>query len=414
MTIFSDIPRIVWLALVSFLGSLRANWGMGIFALGMSVALWSTIVNEQNPPQTGAFNNLIGVQPVSVAANLDVLKAIEPVLITITAPRDVWQQISSDTFKATADLTGLSAGIHTVPVHVASEDGRVRVHDVFPNRITVELDASQSRTVPVRIHMLQQPPFGYHAEEPRPTLFQAVVSGPAQLVSSVESVVANMDLSSSRTDFRETVPLVPRTARGYDVSGVSVEPESALVEVSVIREFNFQSMAVVAEVRGIPPNGFWLSRTAVRPATITVAGPRETIQPLSFLKTLPIDLAGLTASGVRQVSIDLPTGVNIIGSSTVEVALTIVPVRGSVMMRLAPRYDGLGTGRQVTNEALSFELTLSGEGPGLADLSPERVVVMLDLRGLGPGAHRVEPRAQTPPGIQVQSINPPVATIILR
>ncbi|MBI4497014.1 MAG: hypothetical protein HY689_03825 [Chloroflexi bacterium] len=399
---------------MSIARSLRANWGLGLVALGISFVLWTIIVTEQNPPLTGAYNNLIRVEPVSVPPNLDVLKELEPVVVRITAPLDVWKQISMDTFRATVDLTGLGSGEHQVPVHVESRDRRVQVNEVLPGMVKVELDTLLRQAIPVKVNVQQGPPFGYSAGEPRTAVAQAAIIGPEQLVSSVDAVVADVNLSTSRTDLRQTVRLVPRTTRGYEVTGVTVEPASVLVEVPVKREVNFQAMAVVAEVVSSPPPGFWLSRVVVRPTAVTVVGPADVLQPLGFLKTQPVDITGLTAPAVRQVPVALPEGVSVVGQSTIEVELTVSPVRGSVQLRVAPRLEGLASGRQVVNETLSLTVTVSGEGPALLDLTPDRVTATLDLRGLEAGTHRLEPRVQVPPSLKVESVTPQQVAITLR
>ncbi|MCX6022381.1 MAG: CdaR family protein, partial [Chloroflexi bacterium] len=398
-----------------FVLSLRDNWNLGLLALVISSVLWVIITTEQNPPQTGAFNSLIKVEPVNVPPDYDVLKDIESVVVRITAPLDLWRQLSPDGFRGTVDLSGLSAGEHEVAVRVEARDGRVRVNDVYPSKVKVELDALRRQTVPVKVNVQQPAPFGYSAEEPRLSADRALVIGPAQLVSSVDAVVADVNLSAARNDVKQSFRLTPRTARGYDVDGVTVDPQTVTVEIPVKREINFQSFAVVAEVRNAPAAGYWFSRANVRPATVTVIGPKELLQPLTYLKTQPVDLSNISATVLRQAPIELPSGVTVIGGNTVEVELVVLPLKGAAPLRLVVRPDGLPTGRAIVNpEALAVEVVIAGEGPAMLDLSPDKVQATADLRGLGPGTHQVEPKFQAPAGLTVQSFNPRVLNITVR
>src|SRR3989337_800762 len=85
--------RAVFLSVVvgrRFAVTLRANWLLGIVALGLSVLLWILISTEQNPPRTDIFGQDIPVAAVNVPKGLDVFGEMSPARVRVTAPRDMW------------------------------------------------------------------------------------------------------------------------------------------------------------------------------------------------------------------------------------------------------------------------------------------------------------------------------------
>ncbi|MBI2887616.1 MAG: hypothetical protein HYY02_10455 [Chloroflexi bacterium] len=408
-----------WLRTLGFLlgafgGSLRDNLSMGLLAVALSASIWVFITNEQNPPRTGIFPTRVPVQPVNVPTNLDVLGQLDPVVLRITAPTDLWNTMTENSFEVTVDLAEMDEGEAEVPVRARPRDGRVRILDIVPAQVRVRLDTLRRQVVPVRVNLQQGAPLGYAADLPRVEPAEVTILGPEGLVSLVDVAVADVNLSGARSTLRQTFPLVPRTARGYDIAGVRLEPQNAVVEVPVVRQINYVSLAVVAQLQGSPVSGYWVSQVRVDPMTVAVTGPQDVLQPLGALKTLPVEVSNLTAPVSRNVGIELPAGVALVDRSVVRVDVTVQPAQGTVVFQLAPQFLGLDTGRTAQPEVPLVEVTIGGEVPMLRDLLPERVNVFLNLGGRGPGVYPLEPEVRLPSGFRVIRLTPARLNVTLR
>lgn len=390
----------------AFFLSLRHNMGMGVLALGLSTSIWVFITNEQNPPRTNILPFHITVQPVNVPSDLDVLPTIEPVVVRVTAPSDLWSGFTESSFEATVDLTGAQQGSIRKPVSVKARDARARVLEVIPSQVEVQLDKLLRRTVPVQVNIRQGPPLGFGTEQPRPELQQVAVLGPEQLVTAVDAAVADVNLSGFRGDVRQSFSLEPRSARGYDISGVRLEPSSVAVDIRITRQSANTNLPVVPDIIGNPASGFWVSQVRVNPQIVAVFGPQDVIQQTVAVRTAPIDVTNLAGNVTRPANLSAPFGIILVDRNAVQVEITVQPLRGNAKVLVAPQVRGLGSGLNARTDTPSVEVTVSGEGPTLRDLNASRVLVFLNIEGRGSGTHDIEPQAELPPGLQLVGVAP--------
>lgn len=398
-----DAIRLIFEA---FFVSLRHNMGMGVLALGLSTSIWVFITNEQNPPRTNILPFHIPVQPVNVPSDLDVLPNIEPVVVRVTAPSDLWSGFTESGFDATVDLTGAQQGSIRKAVSVKPRDARVRVLEVTPSLVEVQLDKLLRRTVPVDVNIQQGPPLGFGHELPRPELQHVAVLGPEQLVTIVDAAVADVNLSGFRDSVRQSFSLEPRSARGYDISGVRLEPSSVVVDIRITRQSTYTNLPVVPDVIGNPASGFWVSQVRVNPQTVAVFGPPEVILQTVAVRTAPIDVTNLAGTVTRQANLSAPSGITLVDRSAVLVEITVQPLRGNARVLVAPQVRGVASGLNARTEAASVEVFVSGEGPTLQDFSATRVQVVLNVEGRGTGTYEIEPQVDLPPGLQLERVAP--------
>ncbi len=390
----------------AFVGSLRHNKGMGALALALSISIWVFVSNEQNPPRTSIVPFNIPVRPVNVPSDLDVLGAIEPVVVRVTAPSDLWMGFTEASFEATVDLTGSPEGPVREPVSVRARDGRVRVLEVIPPLVETQLDKLIRRTVPVQVNVQQGPPLGFGFEPPRPEVSQVTVLGPQQLVTTVDAAVADVNLSSIRANVVQSFPLEARSARGYDVSGVRIEPATVNIDLRISRQSVYMTLPVVLELTGTPVAGFWVSQVRVTPPTVAILGPQDVVQHLGSLKTAPVDVTNLASATTRTATLSVPSGITVVDRNSVQVEITVQPVRGNAAVLVAPQIRGLAPGLIARSDAPSVEVAVSGEGPALRDFGANRVQVYLNLEGRGMGSYEIEPQVELPPGLQLSRVIP--------
>ncbi|MSQ28689.1 MAG: hypothetical protein EXR51_11230 [Dehalococcoidia bacterium] len=408
------VAREVRRASLGFLGQFGQNMSLGALALGLSIFLWVFISNEQNPPRAGILPVRIPVQPVNVPQDLDLLGRIEPVVVRVSAPTDLWGQMNESTVEATVDLDGMKEGEGEAPVRVQSRDARVKVLEVIPTRVRVELDVLRRQVVPVQINFQQGPPLGFASEQPRFDPEQVIVQGPERLVAAVSAAVADVNLSTARSLFRQSLQLVPRASRGYDISGVRVEPHTVVVEVPITRQINYVSVAVAPELRGSPSPGYWVAEARVSPLTVAVVGPQDVLQPLGAVKTQPIDVGLATASFSRIIGLDLPLGVNAVDRNQVQVDVVIRPVSGTAVFQVAPQLVGVPPGFSAQLDVPAVSVVVAGEGPSLRELTADKITVTVNAGGRSPGIYVLVPQVVLPPNIRLVRATPEQVGITIR
>ncbi|MDP2728398.1 MAG: CdaR family protein [Dehalococcoidia bacterium] len=386
--------------------SVRRNSGWAIVALILSAILWVIVTGEQHPPKVDVFSSPIPVEMVNVPSDLGVLGEVQFVRVRISALPEVWARITAGSFRATADLSGVRPGTQEAGVRVTPSDGQVRVLEVIPPKIPVMVEALDSRQVSVKVNLVGTAPLGVSIDKPQTSLSQVIARGPTPLVGQVQSANVDIPLEGLRVAINnQSFKLIPRNSAGNRIEGVTLDPPAVEVTLPVEQQITYRSVSLLPSVQGQVPEGYWISSLRVDPAAVTVAGSREALEPLTFLNTQPIDVSKLENALVKAVNIALPQGLTLIEpkSGSILVFISVSPVQGTQTFSVTPTLNGISPDLKATAE--SIPVTISGPLPRLRQIRVTDIIVIVDLKGLGPGTHSVKPLITVPVGLEV--IQPP-------
>jgi YbbR domain-containing protein len=398
---------------VSFV-SLRRNVGLAVLSIALAFGIWIFITDTEQSTKAGWFRGELPVQAVSVPEGLTLAAPLPDVRARVEAPEDVFDNLAVEDFRATINLAGAGVGIIDVDVRVqvlSEED--VKIVQVSPDRLSVELKPVVSQLVPVVADVVGSPPIGYEAQQPVLTPDEVLVSGPEDLVKRVKSAVATVNLSGAVGGVRQSYSLVARDDRGFIVDGVSLEPSSAAVEI-VVEQKQFERLVTVSpSLRGSPAVGYNVTAVEVDPPSVTLLGPIDVLNVTSVVLTDDIDISGASSDIFRTVSLRLPTSASISGDATVSVTVRIAAAQGEATFGVAPTVSGLGSNLRLASITPLVEVLLQGDLPLLRSVIPDQVKVTVDLTGLRAGTHELEPNVEAPQDLQVLSTSPSVVEVEL-
>jgi YbbR domain-containing protein len=142
------------------------------------------------------------------------------------------------------------------------------------------------------------------------------------------------------------------------------------------------------------------------PLVVTVEGDATTITALTKIDTKPLSVSGATADVSQTLGLELPDGVTVIGSSTIQITAHIAVTTGTRTFSVGIVLSGAHDDR---NYALSTDqviVTLGGSAAALAGIQGTTLVVTADVDALVVGAHNVALKATLPAGITLVAINP--------
>ena len=397
--------------------SFRYNWGIALLSIVLALSLWIYVTDRENPDVTDWLPFTVAVEEANRPPLLAMFPPLqESIRVRVRAPESLFERLTAEDFRATVDLAGATGGRTTVDVNVESRKSRAVVVDFSPETLSVTLENVVVRTVPVRTQLVGVPPRGFEAREITVEPGEAVVTGPESLVSRVEAVEVDVNLTGIRSDFEQPQLLLQaRDASGSDIQGVSIEPESAFVRAEIVQlEFSID-IIVRPDVSGLPAAGYNVTAVQADPATVVVTGSLEVLQGLDVVQgilTETVSIEGTTASVVRAATLQLPEGASI-DQTIVTVRVTIEAARGQFSFDVVPQMTNLGAGLNASITPSTVRVVLEGAVPDLRAMGVNAILADIDLDGLGAGDHVVPVRVQAPPDTVLISISPPEVSVTL-
>lgn len=395
------------------LSRIWSSLGTLLLSFALAFAVWVSAVVAADPSEEHDFPTPLPLEVRGQSPDLILVGDIpSEVVLRLSAPRSLWDGLTSgvEAVRAFIDLSNLGPGEYTLPVEIESELRPIRVIQVAPAEVSVELAPLSVREFPVTAQVEGAPALGFQVEEITIDPQTATVSGPSDLVSEVATVVVVLDVTEARESISTSVFLQALNGGGAVLSGVTIEPERATVDQAIRQAGGYREVAVKVETIGQPATGFRVTSISVNPPIVTLFSTEpEIIAGLpGFVSTVPLDLTNLEEDLETRLALALPQGVIVIGEEqNVEVIIGIAPIETSILLSLPVEIIGLASGYEAELSPQTVSVILSGPLSILQSLSAEDVRFFVDLSGLVSGTHLLEPQAEIlPEDVQPLAITP--------
>jgi YbbR domain-containing protein len=281
------------------------------------------------------------------------------------------------------------------------------VEEVLPDQIEVRLAQLTGKLVPVDIELEGEPPVGYSLALPEVEDEEVFVTGPQDEVDQVTRAVGAIEITGKTGHVQEAVRLTPRDSRGTLIQGVELDP--GITEVSVeIEEEKFTRIVTVSPViTGTPAAGYNVTGVSVSPESVTIRGDEALVQGTISIETKPVSIDDASEDVVKSVSLDLPPGAELTGGTpVVTVTVNVKPVQGTIQIAVPVTPSGLDSALAIKGTLPSVVITLDGDLPTLQTLTASDVLALIDLSGKNAGTHLVPVSARTPDGVTAKSVDP--------
>lgn len=403
------------------LSNLGRNIRSFIWALAIAFAVWIAAVTASDPDIVRTYPSPIKIEIVGQDPGLTLDTSIpQNVQVTLRSPQSVWNQLITQPtgIRAILDLSGLSAGEHKLNLQIQVNARPVRIINVSPSTVTFTLEPLITRNLDLQSTITGQPAIGYLAGDMTISPKQVVLAGPQSIVTRVSKVLVTVDLNGVRENIDQSLPIEVLDANNGSVTGLTIHPETAHITLPVSRLGGFRDMAVKVIVRGQVASGYRIDSISVFPPVVTVysADPDLTNALPGVVETQPLDLQNASDNLNLRVSLNLPTGISVVGSQTVLIQAGISPIQSSLTLTGEKvEVTGLPTGMNAMISPASVDVILSGPLPILNTLTRQDIHVTVDTTGLIAGTYQLTPIVQTlASNITVESLLPGTVEVVIR
>ncbi|MCZ2123464.1 MAG: CdaR family protein [Anaerolineaceae bacterium] len=375
---------------------LISNLSTFLLALILALAVWISAVTAANPDEVRAPIKvpleIIGQDPALIVtsalpANIEV---------TLRAPRSVWEQLTvqEKPVRAIVDLSNLSSGEHQIDIRVQISVRPTQIVLTDPTSIVVTLERLASLTLPIDLSLQGEPAIGFQAGTPRMDAQTVVVSGPESLLNKAERARVLVNFGGARESIDQAIPIKILDGQNATLNGLTITPENVVVQIPISQQGGFRDVAVKVVVNGQVSAGYRLENISVFPPIITVfASNPELVRALpGVIETQPLNLQDAKEDISTRLALNLPPDITIVGSQTVEVKVDVSPIQTSITLSNQPvEVVGLPAGWNAVVAPQTVDVIVSGPLPLLDALTPQDVIIKVDVSKLQAGTYQLTP-----------------------
>ena len=382
---------------MKFIRKIIKNLPTLLTALVFAIAVWIFAVTLADPNETRNYPQALPIEIIGMDPNLMIANGFtQQASLTIRAPSSVLNQLENDSnlIDVTLDLSSLEAGVHTLTPQVSIGLSPAEVVRINPATVFFKLENVVTETFPIQIKMIGNPAIGFEVQTPELSEEFATVSGPQSLINSIEQIVAEVNIVDASEDIQRILDVNAYDAENVLVEGVNINPNTVLVSIPVSQRGGYRTVVVRIVTTGQIAPGYRLTNIFAVPPTVTIfsSDPNLVESIPGFVETRPISLNGANEDLELRVSLNLPEGINVVGSQNVTVQIGIDPIQSSLSIPNIPvQIEGLGEGLEVTFSPETVDVLLAGPLFLLDRLNPADLIVIIDLTDREPGTYQLAP-----------------------
>lgn len=385
--------------LTTLRGWLTNNLGLKLLSVGMAIVLWLVVVYNDDTitrsrTVTGLNAVLTGQTTLSdsyLALGSRPAEALEDISVELEVPQSQYSRVNENNVRVRLDLSSVrTTGVQQVPLTVTTTYGTVK--SVFPSSVEVEIEALDSRSVPVNATLSgkdEDSGYWYNIKTLNPSTI--TVSGASSIVQNVAMGRLTVDVS----DMTET------TTRAYsfqlfDYSGNEISQDlltktsssvSATVEVYPTKDLNVLT-SLDDVLKGSIADGYEVENVVITPSTITVAAPEELLETLTSLAVEPVQAEDVKQSFTVRTSISKLSDIRYYSAEQVYVTVNIRESEDTVSFSNIPiTLLNMPAELTLANSVELPSVQITGPLSDIQDLTVDMLQVTIDLSGAQAGTN---------------------------
>ncbi len=385
---------------------LANNPGLKLLSILFSVILWLAVVNVADPDATKSFSVPVEILNKDVITEMGKVPGIvgdtDIAVFYITGPRSYVEDMTSDDFYVTADLSQVDLSqdgeAKLVPIEITAKKNDKRI-DIIRKTVNMQItleDRSEQKFV-ISAETVGDPADGCAIGNVEVTPNLLKISGPASIVSRINRVTATINVDGISGDVSDNVMPVL-----YDENGLTISSELLELNQSVVTIradiLATKSVPIRCQVSGTPAAGYQYRGVEYAPETVVIKGEASVLNGITAVN-IPADVINIDGvSKDVETSIDLTPYLKEMGVSLVDDNTNQVAVKAIVERKETRIFNFATEDIKITGLSNAYKLTFGGTATtvpinvraleeDMDALEPKNIEVILDVTDLVPGTH---------------------------
>lgn len=398
----------------------RSDTTLKIFALVISIVLWSYVMSEVNPDIERDYKNIDVEFTNTEALERDDLVIMDPkdaaVDVTVEGEKSDMADFSLEDIKATVDLSGYGEGKVKVPINIElNQLNNIKIKDFEPREVLFTFDKIITKEKTVTVKTSGDLSDEYVLGDIESQTSTVLLKGPRTWVNEVAEIIAEINLNERKEDINVTVPIKMIDDKGNSVRGVSSEPDVADVNIPVYR---MNKVPIDIQTVNELPENYHKTDIEADPSSVTLVG-KESVSNLKFIQTKPIDINRFIEEKTIEVELELPEDVRLANpKEKITVTLNVEEVVEKSFeysideIELRDLDENLRL--EPEQELQDIQINIRGSKDDIETIAKEDLEIYLDLGTVTVGENEVYISFEVPTGITVENLKPqPMALKII-
>jgi YbbR domain-containing protein len=290
------------------------RYSLMIISVLIAILLWAYVTSTQYPTQEREYR--VSLQSSGLPKGMVIEDMPERVSVRVQSGSLSVGGLNAEDFKATVDLSGVRTGENRLIVDVTAPP-EVNITMVNPREVTVTVDKSIQKQLPVTVFLRGNPQSGFTTGEPVLVPNAVLATGPSKILNTIDEVPVTMDVDGASHNLDFTLPLE------LQQPGVKLSPEVVRVVVPVNISVPFKAVPIKVNTAGTLPEGYEMLGTLAKPLAATVYAPEDILDQISEISTKPINLGNVNSTVRKTVELQLPQGAALLQPTRVEVTIEV-------------------------------------------------------------------------------------------
>ena len=365
------------------------------------------------------FNISVPLELIGLGQKVAVIEKLTNVEVTVRSQNFKANKIKNDIGKIQAilDFKDNGVGKYQIEPEVRSELLDAWIVDYHPKSYNLTVVASSEKTLMLIPDVVGFPGTEHSLGEINIVPSEIKVVGPSSLLSSIDTAFVLIDVSNREQSFSIVSQPEIRDETGDRLVNFLYTPNQVTISVEIKKGASFKTVGLEPTFSGALMPGFWIASVEFSPPALTLTGSAEAISVIERLLTTPINLSGKSSDFDDKVSVEVPTGVNLLEPNIVNVRVVVKSSSNNRRLILLPSYTNITEGLSVTSiSPPTITVMLSGPPDKLIQLSRVNTLLDLDLRGSLSGTNSItltKEMFKVPEDIGVISFAPQEIEVIL-